>query len=122
MKKNVTIPRFNKGQIMTPEELRDVLLEALEDIKAQDTVVIDIKALTPLADYIIITSGRSTRHIKAIADHAVEAAKQHGISPIGVEGEAGSEWILVDLGDVIVHAMQPAVREYYQLEKLWSVS
>lgn len=106
---------------MSADTLKIAVLEALEDIKAIDTVVIDVKALTPLADYIIITSGRSTRHVKAIADHAVDAAKKLGVMPLGVEGEQGSEWILVDLGDIIVHAMQPAVREYYQLEKLWSV-
>ncbi|MGA2654908.1 MAG: ribosome silencing factor, partial [Gammaproteobacteria bacterium] len=85
-----------------------------------DTVVIDVKSLTSIADYMIITSGRSTRHVKSIADHVLEAAKKQGIMPIGVEGEQGSEWVLVDLGDIIVHAMLPAVREYYQLEKLWS--
>lgn len=107
---------------MKSEELRTILIQALEDIKAIDTVVIEVKALTPLTDYIMVTSGRSTRHVKAIADHVVEAAKQHGIMPLGVEGEQGSEWVLVDLGDIVVHAMLPAVREYYQLEKLWSVS
>jgi ribosome-associated protein len=107
---------------MPAEALKTTLLAALEDIKAIDTAVIDVRALTPLTDYIIITSGRSTRHVKAIADHALEAAKKNNVTPIGVEGEQGSEWILVDLGDVIVHAMQPVVREYYQLEKLWSVN
>lgn len=107
---------------MSAEALKTTLLAALEDIKAIDTVVIDVRTLTPLTDYIIVTSGRSTRHVKAIADHALEAAKKNNVTPLGIEGEQGSEWILVDLGDVIVHAMQPAVREYYQLEKLWSVS
>lgn len=106
---------------MTAETLKTAVLAALEDIKAIDTVVMDVKTLTPLADYIIITSGRSTRHLQAIADHVLEAAKKLGVKPIGVEGEAGSEWVLVDLGDIVVHAMQPAVREYYQLEKLWAV-
>ncbi len=106
---------------MQADELEKIILKALEDIKAIDTVSIDVRTLTSLTDYVIVTSGRSTRHVKSIADHVVEAAKQHGVMPIGVEGEQGSEWVLVDLGDVIVHAMQPTTREYYQLEKLWSV-
>jgi ribosome-associated protein len=105
---------------MSTETLKDVVLKALEDIQAIDTVVIDVKTLTSIADYMIITSGRSTRHVKSIADHVFEAAKKHGVTPLGIEGEQGSEWVLVDLGDIIVHAMLPAVREYYQLEKLWS--
>lgn len=106
---------------MSAETLKTAILEALEDIKAIDTVVLDVRTLTPLADYIIITSGRSTRHVKAIADHAIEAAHKLGVKPLGVEGEQGSEWVLVDLGDIVIHAMQPAMREYYQLEKLWAV-
>lgn len=106
---------------MQPEALKDLVVEALEDIKAFDTVVIHVTELTSITDYMIITSGRSTRHIKAIADHVAEAAKAHGVQPLGIEGEPGSEWVLVDLGAVIVHVMQPSVREYYQLEKLWAI-
>jgi ribosome-associated protein len=106
---------------MSPAELRDVIVKALEDIQAIDTVVLDVALMTSLTDYMIITSGRSSRHVKAIADHVIEAARKHQVKPVGVEGEQTAEWILVDLGDVIVNAMQPSVREYYQLEKLWSV-
>lgn len=105
---------------MSAETLKDAVLQALDDIQAIDIVVMDVKNLTSIADYMIITSGRSTRHIKSIADHVLEAAKKQGIQPLGMEGEPGSEWVLVDLGDIIVHAMLPAAREYYQLEKLWS--
>ncbi len=105
---------------MSTETLKDVILKALEDIQAIDIVVLDVREMTPLADYMIITSGRSTRHVKSIAEHVVEAAKKHGVTPLGIEGEPGSEWVLADLGDIIVHAMLPSAREYYQLEKLWS--
>ncbi len=107
---------------MTSDELKGVVLEALENIKAIDTQVLDVRTLTSLADYMIITSGRSSRHVKSIGSHVAEAAKKHHGHVLGVEGDPGSEWVLVDLGDIIVHVMQPQVREYYQLEKLWSVA
>lgn len=106
---------------MLPAELLTIVSQALEDIKAIDTVVLDVSTMTSLTDYMIITSGRSTRHVKSIGDHVFEAVKKHGVKPLGMEGEDTGEWVLVDLGDIIVHVMQPEVRQYYQLEKLWSV-
>ncbi len=100
----------------------EIVISALEDIKAVDTVVLPVGELTSLADYMIITSGRSTRHVKSIADHVAVAAKQQGLPVLSVEGDLTCEWVLVDLGDIIIHVMQPSVREYYQLEKLWSVT
>ena len=97
------------------------LVQALEDIKALDIQVIDVKNLTSITDTMIIASGRSDRQVRAMADKLIEKAKELGIPPLGVEGEQQGTWILVDLGDVIAHLMHPTARAYYQLEKLWSV-
>jgi len=94
---------------------------AAEDIKAQDMVEIDVEGKTSVCDYMVIASGTSTRHVKSIADEIVRQAKQLGCQPLGVEGEREAEWVLVDLGDVIVHVMLPRVREFYALERLWTV-
>lgn len=93
--------------------------QALEDIKAQNIVEIDVRGMTNMADTIIIASGTSTRHVKALADNVAEEAKKAGFRPIGVEGERDAEWILVDLGYVIVHTMLPTARSFYDLESLW---
>jgi len=92
----------------------------LEDIKAVDISVMDVKQLTSVTDYMIITSGTSNRHVKSIADKVIVHAKKDKFPLLGVEGIDESEWVLIDLGDIIVHIMQPQVREYYQLERLWS--
>jgi ribosome-associated protein len=103
------------------DRLLEVVLAALDDIKGVDSKVIDVRGMTSITDRMVIVSGTSTRHLKALADNVVLEAKQHGFTALGVEGENGSEWILVDLADVVVHAMMPAIREFYALEKLWSV-
>ena len=94
---------------------------ALEDMKAVDIKVLDVRDVTDVADCMIIASGNSDRHVKSIADRVVERAKQAGFRPFGTEGEQGGEWVLVDLNDVIVHVMQARVREFYALESLWDV-
>ena len=104
---------------MNNETLIDITLEALNDAKALDINVFDVRNLTSISDYMIIASGRLTRKVSAIADRVVEAAKKHDVKPLGIEGKSQGEWVLVDLGDVIVHLMHPESREYYQLEKLW---
>ncbi len=101
--------------------LLNLVLEALEDIKGVDIKVIDVSELTSITDRMVVASGTSTRHVKALADNVVLKAKQAGNPALGVEGEQAAEWILIDLGDVVVHVMMPAVREFYALEKLWSV-
>lgn len=104
---------------MHSKQLEQLAVKALEDLKARDIVVLDVRRLTTLTDAMIIASGTSTRHVKALADSVIEQAKQAGCRPLSVEGEREAEWILVDLADVIVHVMLPATRDFYQLEKLW---
>lgn len=103
------------------DELLSVTLAALEDMKAVNVQVIDVRDLTTITDVMVVASGTSTRHLKAIADNVALEAKKHGVSALGVEGDKGAEWILVDLADVVVHVMMPEIREFYALEKLWSV-
>jgi ribosome-associated protein len=95
--------------------------DALAELKAKDVVEIDVRGKSSVADYMVIASGTSTRHVKSSADEVVRFAKKLGVMPLGVEGEREAEWVLVDLGDVIVHVMLPRVREFYALERLWTV-
>lgn len=101
--------------------LRKSVIAALEDLKAKDIREIDVRGKTSIADLLVIASGTSARHVKSIADEVVKFAKQAGVMPLGVEGEQEAEWVLVDLGDVIVHIMLPRIREFYGLERLWTV-
>jgi len=94
---------------------------ALEEIKARDAVELDVRGKSSVADYMVVVSGTSTRHVKSIGEEVVRFAKNLGVMPLGVEGEREAEWVLVDLGDVIVHVMLPRVRELYALERLWTV-
>lgn len=106
---------------MTPEQLVDVALTALEDLKATDVNCVDVRKLTSITDTMIFASGNSNRHVKALADSVVQSVKAERIIPLGTEGVSEGDWALIDLGDIIVHIMRPAIRDYYQLEKLWSV-
>lgn len=92
---------------------------ALEDMKAVNVKVIDVRGLTDVADTLVIASGTSDRHVRSIADHVIEQAKANGMRPLGTEGEREGEWVLVDLQDIVVHVMLPRVREFYALERLW---
>jgi len=103
------------------ERLLAVVMAALEDIKGVNIRVIDVRGLTSITDRMVIASGTSSRHIRALAENVVLEAKQHGFDVLGVEGEDATGWILVDLADVVVHVMMPETREFYALEKLWSV-
>jgi len=103
------------------DRLLDIVLAALDDMKGVDVRVIDVRELTAITDRMVIVSGTSTRHVKALADNVALQAKQHGYQPLGVEGENAAEWVLVDLADVVVHIMMPEIRDFYALEKLWSV-
>ena len=106
---------------MLSEELKSLVIGALEDLKAERIVALDVRDKTDVTDYIIVASGNSSRHVKAIANNVVVAAKKAGQVPLGIEGETDGEWMLVDLADVVVHVMQPQVREFYDLESLWQV-
>jgi len=107
---------------MQTDTLKKTALNALDNLKAIDITEIDVREMTSVTDVMIIASGTSGRHVKSIADAVVMACKKNGVAPLGVEGEREGEWVLVDLGDVVVHVMQPRIREFYALEKLWSVT
>jgi ribosome-associated protein len=100
----------------------EIVLRAMDDMKAVNIVTLDVRGVTDVADAMIIASGNSDRHVRSIADRVREFAKQAGYRPMGVEGERDGEWVLVDLNDVIVHVMLPRVREFYRLESLWDVT
>ena len=104
---------------MQPEQIRQTALEALEEIKARDIVVLDTRKLTALFDYMVVASAESTRQTKALARNVADKIKSAGGQVVSTEGEQTGEWVLVDLGSVIVHIMQPAIRDYYNLEQLW---
>ena len=103
------------------ESLLKTVQAAVEELKAKDVIEIDVRGKSSVCDYMVIASGTSTRHVKSIADEVVKFAKKLDVMPLGVEGEREAEWVLVDLGDVIVHVMLPRVREFYALERLWTV-
>jgi ribosome-associated protein len=107
-----------------PEEVQamiDLILKRLDDDQAQDVVVIDLKDKSPLADAIIVVSGRSQRHVAAMADHLLRGLKEGGFGKAQVEGLPQADWVLIDASDVIVHLFRPEVRAFYNLEKIWSV-
>lgn len=97
----------------------DVVLQSLDDAKAEQTIAIDITGKSPLADQMVVTSGRSSRHVAAVADQIVKALREHGFGKPRIEGLPHADWVLVDGGDVIVHIFRPEVREFYNLEKMW---
>jgi ribosome-associated protein len=103
------------------EYLRKQVLAALDELKAKDVKEIDVRGKTSIADILVIASGTSTRHVKSLADEVVKFVKKAGMMPLGVEGQREAEWVLVDLGDIIVHVMLPRIREFYGLERLWTV-
>lgn len=114
-----------KTRLPTPPPSTDALLQtvrdALNELKAKDIVEIDVREKSSVTDYMVVASGTSTRHVKSIANEVVVFSKKLDIMPLGVEGEREAEWVLVDLGDVVVHVMLPRVREFYALERLWTV-
>ncbi len=107
---------------MNSDKLADLIVDALDDVKGQNIVKLDVKKMTTVTDYMIVASGTSNRHVQALVDNVAEKARAAGHRPIGMEGEEGGEWVLLDLEDALVHVMLPKVREFYNLEKLWSLN
>lgn len=104
---------------MQTEQLKATVLAALEELKGRDIRVLDVHDKTTITDWMIIATGTSTRHVKSLIDNVVEKCKHAGVPPVGVEGDQTAEWALADLGDIVVHVMLPAVRDFYNLDKLW---
>lgn len=104
---------------MKPEEILDLAIKELDEMKGIDIVSMDVRTLTSITDYMVICSGRSTRHVKALAENLATKAKQMKVSVVRTEGDQDSEWVLVDLGDVVAHIMLPTARAFYSLEDLW---
>ena len=105
---------------MRLSRLQKIAVKALEDIKARDITLLDVRKLTTLYDTLIVATAESSRQVKALAQHVREAMKAAGATIVGIEGEESGEWVLVDCGEIVVHIMQPAVRRYYNLEELWT--
>ena len=103
------------------EKIAAIVLARLDEDKAEEIVAIDLQGKSPLADTIIVASGRSARHVSALADHLLRALKEGGFGKAKIEGLPQADWVLIDVGDVIVHLFRPEVRAFYQIEKIWSV-
>lgn len=106
--------------MMKPQLIRDLAIEALDDLKGIDITKLNVRKMTTVTDWMIFCSGRSTRHVQSLAENVVTKMKQHGIQALSVEGKSTGEWVLIDLADVVVHVMLPQTRDFYQLEQLWS--
>lgn len=102
-------------------ELKDVVINALEDVKGEEIVCLDISEMTDISDFMVVVSGNSNRQVKALVNNVLEEARSAGVKPLGIEGQAQGEWVLIDLTDVIVHVMLPKVRDFYDLESLWNM-
>jgi len=111
---------MNEVVQLQTEQLKAIVIDALDDLKAQQILTIDVREQTSVTDIMVIATARSSRQLKSLATYVVEKVKEQGIQPIGTEGENDGEWALVDLGDVVVHIMSAETRAFYNLEKLWS--
>ncbi len=115
-------PRKKTAAAPKKPTLKTVLLTTLADMKALEVKFLDVRGLTDIADFMVIASGTSDRHVRSVAQRVVEKAKEAGYRPHGVEGQQDADWVLIDLNEVIVHVMLPRVREFYGLEKLWDMT
>jgi ribosome-associated protein len=107
---------------LSPRQIADLAIQVLDDHKATDIRCLDVSHLTSMMDFMIIASGRSDRHVRALGDALTTACKEKSIQVLGSEGQDAAEWLLVDLVDVVVHIMLPRTREFYEIEKLWDIS
>ena len=114
-----TLNMTEENDSMDAEQLKQLVVDALEDVKGLDIRILDVRDKTSVTDILVIAGGSSARQVQALADNVRQKAKEAGNPPIGVEGEDTGDWVLVDLGDVVVHVMRPEVRDFYNLEKLW---
>jgi len=112
----------NRRVTKAKPSLKTVVIDALADMKALEVKVLDVRGLTDIADFMVIASGTSDRHVRSVAQRVVERTKEAGFRPHGVEGQQDSDWVLIDLSEMIVHVMLPRVREFYGLEKLWDIT
>lgn len=106
--------------LMRPIELRDLVVDAITDLRGRDVVVLDVETLTDVTDYMVLVTGTSRRHVRALVDAVHDAAKRRSAKILGIEGAETGEWVLLDLADVVVHVMQAETRAFYDLERLWS--
>lgn len=104
---------------MQAEQMKQLVVDALEDVKGVDIVALDVRGKTSITDFMVIASGRSDRQVKSLAQSVLDKAKENGLMPLGVEGEREGEWVVVDLGEVVAHIFIPEKRDFYNLEKLW---
>ena len=115
-------PDIKSKAARSKPSLKDVVIDALTDMKALEVKVLDVRGLTDIADTMVIASGTSDRHVRSVAQRVVERTKEAGFRPHGVEGQQDGDWVLIDLNEMIVHVMLPRVREFYGLEKLWDIT
>jgi ribosome-associated protein len=115
------MPKRTNKKKPPAETLVELVLQVLDDLKAEAIVRLDVRHLTSVTDAMIIANGRSSQHVRAVAEAVVQKCKDNGHHPLGIEGAVGAEWVLVDLADVVVHVMLPKVRDFYELEKLWDI-
>ena len=106
---------------MQAEQILKIVQNVLDERKGQNIIILDVRGKTSFTDYMVVVTGTSDRHLRSLCDHVAEKLKENGVIPLGIEGDLGSDWVLLDLGDVIVHAMSAQARGFYELEKLWSV-
>ena len=99
----------------------DLITDALHDLKANDVVILDVDHLTTITDHMIVASGTSRQHVRSIAENVRVSAKKAGLEIVGIEGSEQGDWVLIDIGDIVVHVMIPEIRDYYQIEKLWNI-
>ena len=116
---NVLQSHSPQGENLQGKALQDFVIDKIDDLKGQDIIALDVQGKSSITDCMIICTGTSSRHVMSIADHVVQESRTAGLLPLGVEGENVADWIVVDLGDVIVHVMQEESRRLYELEKLW---